>query len=38
MQAADLIQLGQQAQDAASILAQLDNAAKNRGLMAMADA
>lgn len=38
MQAADLIQLGQQAQDAASVLAQLDNAAKNRGLMAMADA
>lgn len=38
MQAADLIQLGQQAQDAASELAQLDNAAKNRGLMAMADA
>ncbi|WP_407894998.1 glutamate-5-semialdehyde dehydrogenase [Lacticaseibacillus sp. N501-2] len=38
MQAADLITLGQQAQQAASVLAQLDNAAKNRGLIAMADA
>lgn len=38
MQAADLILLGQQAQAAAGLLAQLDNAAKNRGLIAMADA